>query len=225
MFPDLSSIRLHEMICHFYASACERVDDTQATLAQTLLKDYGREFEALLAVSAAHDVQRLLLAPDGSQAALDAILQVIRDELDLVGGEDPLKAYVPFVQYSDTHEEHQVVVLLAATMLEKLFDQLLTRVFVRSGKDSENARKAVKAIRGHPNREKLFAELTGVGFEEAILKSGTAHFHSSWQEIRVVRNKFMHELPFAIHASHAEKAFGLAREAFRVFAQLHNQLL
>jgi hypothetical protein len=224
MFPDMSSIRIHEMISHFYARACERVDDTQAELVETLRKEYGREFGTGLTVSVAHEVQRLMPS-DGSQAAFDAILQAARNGLNLGDREDPLNAHVPLAQYCDTHEEHQVVVLLTVTMLEKLFSELLTYLFIRSGKDCEKARKAMKATRGHASREKVFAGLTGVSLGDAISKSGVTHFYPYWHETRAVRNKFMHELPFVVGVSHAEKAFDLARDAFRVFARLRNQFL
>lgn len=221
----MSSVRLLEMIAHFYARACERVDDSRTGLVEALRKEYRREFSPEAAAVAAHEVQRVHRDSDGSQAALDSIRETIRQELALKHDEDPLNAHVPLASHCETHEEHQVVVLLAVALLEKLFEQLLLQVFVRSGRDEGKARKAVAALRGHGNREKVFAGLAGTGLDDAISKSCVTGFHANWQEIRAARNKFIHRSPFAIGASHTEKAFGLAKDAFRVFAHLHNQFV
>ncbi len=223
IFPDMSSDRLLEMISHFYAKAWERVDDTQEALAAGLRRTYGHEYGVELAVNTAHEVQRLLRASDGSGSAFDKILEAIRAGLGLETHEEARKAYVPLAQYSDTHEEHQVVVLLTAAMLERLFGELLFRMFVKSSNDWEKARGAVKALRGHKDRENVFARLAGVELEQAVNGAGASSFHASWREIRELRNKFIHGLPFVIHVSDAEMAFELAKDAFDVFAQLHNR--
>lgn len=222
IFPDMSSDRLLEMISHFYAKAWERVDGTQSTLAQELSKTYGREYGIETAVSTALEAQRLMRASDGSGAAYEKILEAIRVGLDLKTREDTHQTYVPLLQYSDTHEEHQVVVLLTAAMLERLFGQFLLRMFVKSGKDWEKARAAVKALRGQREREKVFAGLAGASFKDGVAGSGVSGFYAGWAEIRELRNKFVHGLPFIIHVSDAEKAFEIAKDAFRVFAELHN---
>jgi len=224
IFPDMSSDRLLEMISHFYAKAWERVDDTQEALVECLRKTYGRAYGVEMAVSAALEAQRLMRASDGSGAAYEKILDAIRVGLDVKSREEASKVYVPLLQYSDTHEEHQVVVLLTAAMLERLFGELLLRMFVKSSNDWEKARGVVKALRGQKDREKVFAGLAGVEFAQAMNGAGPSSFHASWREIRELRNKFIHGLPFVIHVSDAEQAFELAKDAFDVFAHLHNRL-
>lgn len=176
-----------------------------------------------IAVSTALEAQSLMRASDGSGAAYDKILNAIRLGLDVCTREDARKSYVPLLQYSDTHEEHQVVVLLTAAMLEKLFGELLKRMIVKTGKGWEQARGAVRAMRGHRDREKEFAKLAGVSLRDVVARSKGSGFHFGWAEIRKLRNKFMHGMPFVIHVSDTEKAFELAKEAFRVFAHLHNE--
>ncbi len=222
-FPDMSSDRLLEMISHFYAKAWERVDDTKAALADTLRLKLSREYPQAKVVEAALRVRECLRHSDGSQEGFERLLDEISVCLDLQSREEALCVYVPLAQYSDTHEEHQVVVLLTAAMLEKLFGELLLRMFVKSSKDWEKARGAVRAMRGHKDREKVFARIAGVSLEEAVAKSGVSGFYARWQEIRELRNKFMHGMPFAIHVSDTEKAFELPKDAFRVFAHLHNR--
>jgi hypothetical protein len=94
---------------------------------------------------------------------------------------------------------------------------------VRQGKDWEQARKTVKKWGRHPAREEKFVALTGVGFKDAAAPSGKSHFCANWEAIRDFRNDFMHGLPFVIHVSDAEKAFETAKDAFEVFANLHNR--
>jgi hypothetical protein len=223
VFPDMSSDRLLEMISYFYARALERNDDTQAGLVEDLRKAYGREYGIDTAVSTALEAQRLMRASDGSGAAYEKVLEAVGLGLDLKTREDARKAYVLLLQYSDTQEEHQVVVLFTAAMLERLFGQLLLRMFVRSGNDWEKARAAVRNLRRHEDREKGFAKLVGVSLEKAVGQSGVAGFYAGWKEIRNLRNKFLHGMPFVIHVSDTERAFELAKDAFRLFAHPHNE--
>ncbi|MCI0628918.1 MAG: hypothetical protein L0387_45945 [Acidobacteria bacterium] len=207
VFPDMSSDRLLEMVSYFYSKACERIDDTQMALAEGLKKTYRREYGVETAVSTALEAQRLMKASDGSGAAYHKILDTIRAGLAVGTREEARKVYVPLLQYSDTHEEHQVVVLLTAAMLERLLGELLLRMFVNSSNDWEKARAAVKRLRGHKDREKEFAGLAGVSLEEAIGKAGFSAFYFGWGEIRELRNRFIHGLPFVIYVSDADKAF------------------
>ncbi len=96
-------------------------------------------------------------------------------------------------------------------------------MFVRSGKDWEQARGGVRALRSHKDRERAFAGIMGVGFEEAVTASSVSGFYARWHELRGLRNKFMHGMPFIIHVSDAEKAFEVAKDAFAAFAHLHNR--
>ena len=222
-YPDLSSCQLLRMIAHFYARAQERQDDTQEALTKSLAECIGRTFDRVTAVEAARKTQELRVSSSGSQEDFEALLAAISDLLRLSSVEEARKAFVPLLEYSDTNDEHQVVVLLTATMLEQLFRELLLQRSVSACGNWEEARRSMNNHGDHGKREHLFKELTGEELEDSI--SGVADqscFYSHWRDIRKLRNKFVHGAPFVIRVSDTEKAFELAKAAFTVFAALHN---
>ncbi len=224
IFPDIASVRLLEMINHFYAQAWDRREDHAARLARELSERLGRKYEPAVAVEAALETQRVRSISDGSQAAFDGLLDAIQEKLHLESAGAARKAFVPLLEYSATNEEHQVVVLLTAAMLEKLLRELLLRMLVkRSGGDWEESRKRLRKVGRQDGREDIFQNLTGTGLREAIAGVGVPDFYDSWRKLRELRNEFMHGKPFVIGVSNTEKAFDVAQGAFGVFAGLQNR--
>ena len=223
LYPDFSSCRLLEMIAHFHARAHERQDNAHEQLVRALEEHIRRRFDCNGAVCAAREVQELYRSLGGSQEQFAKILAAIRKRLSLSSLEEAQNAFVPLFEYSDTNEEHQVVVLLTAAMLEKLFRELLVRLLVAERFSWEKARRELREEYGnHRKREKLFRLLAREPLEQSI--SGIAmNFYAHWKETRERRNGFMHGFPFAIHLSDAEKAFELSKRAFTVFARLTNR--
>jgi hypothetical protein len=211
------------MIAHFYARAHERQDNAHEQLVRALEEHIGRRFDCNAAVCAAREVQELYRSLGGSQEQFAKILAAIRKRLSLSSLQEAQEAFVPLFQYSDTKEEHQVVVLLTAAMLEKLFRELLVRLLVARRFSWEEARQELrKKYRNHETRERLFKELAWETLEQSI--SGIAtNFYVHWKETRDRRNGFLHDLPFVIHVPDAEKAFELSTLAFTVFARLTNR--
>jgi hypothetical protein len=210
------------MISHFYVQAWNRQEGHGAVLGHELSQRLGREYQPALAVKAALDLQRVQLESDGSQVAFERLLGVIRESLDLESTEAAHKVFVPLLEYRDRNEEHQVVVLLTVTMLEKLFQELLLRMLVKNGKDWEAARKKLRYLR-HAEGERKFKTVAKTGLKEAIGSAGFPVFYGNWRDIREVRNKFMHRMPFVIRVADTEKAFEVAKVAFAMFAALRNQ--
>ncbi|MGA1999562.1 MAG: hypothetical protein ABSG52_06185 [Terriglobales bacterium] len=211
------------MIAHFYARAHERQDNTQEQLARALEEHIGRRFDCNAAVCAAREVQELYRSLGGSQEQFAKILAAIRNRLQLSSIEEARGAFVPLLEYSDTNEEHQIVVLLTAAMLEKLLRQLLLRMLVPTRCGWEEARRELREKYGnHPKREQLFRQLAGETLEQSISKIAM-NFYFRWKEIRDRRNEFLHDFPFVIHVADAEKAFELSTRAFTVFAGLTNR--
>src|SRR5437016_1863248 len=65
LFPDPSSIRLLEMIAHFYTRACGRQAEAQDELARALEERLGQSFGRDVAVRAARDMQELRRSTGG----------------------------------------------------------------------------------------------------------------------------------------------------------------
>ena len=213
--------RLLEMVAYFYARACERLAGIQNELLRTLNEQVGRHFDW-------NSVARIVVAIHKFRGAQDMIdteetfeqmLGTIQISLGLNSTEDARKVFPSLFGYTDTTEEHQVIVLLAAAMLEKLFKDLLSRMITAI---PLAAKHSLTKSQGHIDREQLFAERTGKSLETAIKSIGSPRFYSKWQSIRRARNEFMHGSPFAIGANAAEEAFEVAKDSFGIFAELHN---
>jgi hypothetical protein len=222
MFPDLSSHRLLEMVAYFYARACERLDEIQNKLLRTLSEQLGRHFDwnsVARTVVAIHKFRRAQGMID-TEETFEQLLGMVQVLLGLNSTEDTRKVFPSLFGYTDTTEEHRVIVLLTATMLEKLFKGLLSRMITAIPLSTKHS---FKKSQGHIDREQLFAERTGKSLETEIKSIGSPKFYSKWQSIRKARNEFMHGSPFAIGANAAEEAFEAAKDSFGVFAELHNK--
>jgi hypothetical protein len=217
MFPDLSSHRLLEMVTYFYAKACQRSDEIQNELLHTLSEQLGCSFDwnkVVQTVVAIHKFRREQGRLDTAET-FEQLLGKIQTSLGLKSTEDARTVFPSLFGYSDTTEEHQATVLLAAAMVEKLFKGFMSRVLA--------AKRNLKKFPRHKDLKQLFTELTGERLDAAITSIGFPEFYSKWQFIRDARNEFMHGSSFAIGANTAEEAFDVARESFGVFAELHNE--
>jgi hypothetical protein len=224
-FPDLSSHRLLEMIVYFYARACERLADTQNELLRTISEQLGRHFDwggVARTVVAVHKFRRTKGMTDTAET-FEQMLGTIQISLSLNSPEDARTIFPSLLGYSDTTKEHEIIVLLAAAMLEKLFKSLLSSILTTDSLNGSTAKHNVKKSQGHISREKLFAKFTGESLKTAITTIGSPEFYSKWQSTRNARNEFMHGSSFAIGANAAEEAFEVAKDSFVIFAELNNK--
>lgn len=224
IFPGIMCNRLVELILHYYANSHERYDERVAALERAISHQLGREFNPQILVEAAFAVRSIRNKSDNKDDVLVTLLGTIQERLGLHSASDARKVLVPLLQYSDTNEDHQITLLLTASLLEQLFKELLLRTLVRLLADWESSRKIVKALRDHGAREKEFAKLAGFSLNEMTTSLGFSTFYADWRSIRKLRNTFVHGIPFIIDRLDAEKAFELAKNSFRVFALVLNHL-
>ena len=62
---------------------------------------------------------------------------------------------------------------------------------------------------------------SNIGDREGNLRKAVERLE--WHEVRVLRNRFLHEQPYAINHAAAERAFALALSSFGVFGDLQNR--
>ena len=150
------------------------------------------------------------------------MLEIIRKRLCLESSEEAQKAYATLFGYSEACEEHKVVIILACTLLEKLFDDLLVLLYTCKGVGHAEAEAKVRRLWGFDERCRTFKKYAGLSLKDAIGQCSIRDFFSDWEEVRDKRNKFVHGNPFAIGVDSTEKAFNLAKNAFSLFAHLQN---
>lgn len=127
--------------------------------------------------------------------------------------------------------EQEIVVILAATFLESLFEDLLVRIMQAEGASVRLSAAVLDAERSVGQRiTKLFPILTGEQFDNAAAAAGHADFPHRWRLLRTERNAFIHDATFEdVKESFAEKngrdALGLLDEAYAVFIHMNNRFV
>jgi len=212
------------MVGYFYVKACDRIEDKKAELVDVLREKIDQTYEPQLVIKTAREIQNFYQKYGGKQSEYDKILKIIQERLSLQSGEEAEKVFVPLFGYSNTFEEHKVVVILTCTLLEKLFGDLLVLIYTRKGKNWSEAEKKVQRLDNFPKRCDSFKEETNLSLEKASNQYSMLHgFFQNWLDIRKARNTFVHGSPYIIKISTAEKAFNLAKNAFSFFAYLQNR--
>ena len=216
------------MIAYFYAGACNRAENLQSVIINQIRGNVGQIYDPPLLIETAREIQDFYYQKctqklGGEQATYDRMLEIIRRRLCLQSSEDAQRAYATLFGYSEACEEHKVVVILACTLLEKLFDDLLVLLYTSKGVGHAEAEEKVSRLRGFDERCRRFKKYAGLSLEDAIGQCSIPVFFSNWEEVRDKRNKFVHGNPFAIGVDWTEKAFNLAKNAFSVFAWLQNR--
>jgi len=224
IFPDLSSLKLLEMVGYFYVKACDRIGDLQAELVDVLREKIGQTYDPQFAIETAREIQNFYQKHGEKQSEYDKMLEIIQECLSLQSSEEAERVFVPLFGYSDTFEEHKVVVILTCTLLEKLFDDLLVLIHTCKGMNWSRAEKKVRQLQNFNKRCSAFEKATNLSLEKAIGQcSIPPGFLPDWSDVRKARNTFVHGSPYIIGVSTAEKAFNLTKNAFSLFAYLQNR--
>lgn len=127
--------------------------------------------------------------------------------------------------------EYEVVVILGATFLESLLEDILARIMHAHGADERMQAVVLDTERSIGRRiGRLFPTLTGHEFEKAATTAGFREFPRRWREVRTARNAFIHDSAFEgaqeqIDKRMAEQTMALLNEAYRLFVHLNNEFV
>lgn len=127
--------------------------------------------------------------------------------------------------------EHEIVVILGATFLETLLEDLLDRIMAARGADVAVRSMVLDNVRAVGQRiGRLFPQLTGEEFEAAAQELGFRDFPKRWREIRGVRNAFIHDTPYrdateTLDASTAGRTMELIDQGYRLFVSMNNRFV
>jgi hypothetical protein len=127
--------------------------------------------------------------------------------------------------------EHEVVVILVATFLETLLEDMLARIMAAEGASVKlragvlDTQRSVGQRIGH-----LFPTLVGEQFEEAAERAGFPEFPRQWRELRTERNAFIHDAAFdgqreSLSRETAENALRLLDQAYALFVGINNRFV
>lgn len=127
--------------------------------------------------------------------------------------------------------EHEVVVILVATFLETLLEDMLARIMAAEGASVKlragvlDTQRSVGQRIGH-----LFPTLVGEQFEVAATKAGYPEFPPQWRTLRTERNAFIHDAAFdgqreSLSQATAEGSLRLLDQAYALFVHINNRFV
>jgi hypothetical protein len=131
------------------------------------------------------------------------------------------------------HEEgeSEVVVILAATFLESIVEDILARIMEAQGASVRLSATILDTERSVGQRiGKLFPSLTGEQFEDAAAELGFREFPRRWRALRSQRNAFIHDSSFEgasqeLNDASANEAMLLLDQAYRLFVLINNRFV
>ena len=127
--------------------------------------------------------------------------------------------------------DFEIVVILAATFLETLLEDILDRIMETRGADVAIRAAVLDGQRAVGQRiSRLFPMLTGEQFEDAAEEAGFRDFPHRWRELRATRNAFIHDAPYAgaretIDTQMAKQAMVLLDQAYKLFVLINNRFV
>ena len=127
--------------------------------------------------------------------------------------------------------ESEIVVILVATFLETLLEDILDRIMQTRGADVAVRAAVLDGQRAVGQRiGRLFPTLTGEQFEDAAAELGFRDFPHRWRQMRAARNAFIHDDPYegvreTIEAKTAAEAMELLDQAYKLFVSINNRFV
>lgn len=130
-----------------------------------------------------------------------------------------------------TEGEHEIVVILVATFLETLLEDMLARIMAAEGASVKLRAGVLDTQRSVGQRlGRLFPTLVGEQFEVAAAKAGAPDFPKHWRTLRAERNAFIHDAAFdgqkeSLSHATAEDALRLLDQAYALFVHINNRFV
>ena len=135
------------------------------------------------------------------------------------------------IRHYHAEGEHEVVVILVATFLETLLEDMLARIMAAEGASVKlragvlDTQRSVGQRIGH-----LFPTLVGEQFEDAAGAAGFPDFPRQWRTLRTERNAFIHDAAFdgqreSLSLETAEGALRLLDQAYSLFVHINNRFV
>lgn len=127
--------------------------------------------------------------------------------------------------------EHEIVVVLVATFLETVFEDILARMMQANGADPKVVALVLDTERSVGLRlGKLFPTLSGETFENVAAELGYNEFPRRWRALRADRNAFIHGESFdnpreSLDARSACEAMTLLDQAYEIFVLVNNRFV
>jgi len=127
--------------------------------------------------------------------------------------------------------ESEIVVILGATFLESLIEDILARIMEAQGASVRLRATVLDTQRAVGQRiGRLFPALTGMQFEDAAAELGFRDFPRRWRALRAERNAFIHDSSFEaareeLTDATANEAMTLLDMGYKLFITINNRFV
>jgi hypothetical protein len=144
---------------------------------------------------------------------------------------DRLRRVDARIRRYDADGESEVVVILVATFLESLLEDILARIMAAQGASVKLSAAVLDTLRSVGQRiGKLFPTLTGSAFEDAANEVGLSEFPRRWRALRSERNAFIHDAAFEgareeLGDASAKEALALLDQGYKLFVRINNRFV
>ena len=144
---------------------------------------------------------------------------------------DRLRRVDARIRRYDADGESEVVVILVATFLESLLEDMLARIMSAEGASLKLSAAVLDTLRSLGQRiGKLFPTLTGAAFEDAANEAGLPEFPHRWRALRAERNAFIHDAAFEgareeLGDASAKEALALLDQGYKLFVRINNRFV
>lgn len=224
LFPEGTAIELMEMAEYFFLGASKRKDDLRANLTEVIAQKTEGSYDVRFLEETSKEVQAIYNQAGDlrwDQQIYNAMLERTREKLDLPSIEIAQEVRPFLFRYTaDTFEEHKASAIMANSFFEKLFDDVLITLGIAFGLNLPDAETRVLKLHSFKQQSEKFEEWALISLSDAAKILNKPDFLI--KHIRVARNAFIHESPFAIDAATVEIAYELIPEAVDFFAALQN---
>ena len=216
IFPRVSQIKIIEMIQSTIQNA-ELKYDKQIENLVIKMKVYTQE------LNTKESIESLLSETKDWGGAFDEQIRYFREKYEL-SEEKAVKMVVDLTLSTQVTLEHKYTVILAITLFESFFSQLLKDLIIKNEGTYKLAEDIVDILFSYKAYLDLFSKLTKDSFEKALGNVKTdKDYYKKLEVLKRERNNFVHGDPWAISRADACNAFDFALSSVRVFKELNNK--
>jgi len=161
----------------------------------------------------------------GSEESFDKGLLIIKENLNFPNLDIAKQLSNILFSFNDTVEEHKIVVLLTANLIEKFINEFLVYLIVSKENSSFNNAidKVYDKLLSFEKKCAEFKRITNKQFINEIIRFSDNNFSKICKDIKDIRNAFTHHTPFAIGKNASEEAMKILPDILSVFIRLHNE--
>ena len=138
--------------------------------------------------------------------------------------EKSISMMVDLTKSEETNPGHKFAVILAITLFESFFTQLLKDLIMKSRGTYKLAEDIVDILFSYKAYVDLFNKLTTDSFQKALRDIKIdEEYHNKLEVLRKKRNNFIHGNPWAISRVDSRNAFDFALSSVVIFKELNNK--